>query len=118
MQATANVTKETTNWNRINWRDSNRVVRNLRQRIFRATRESNWKKVRSLRCLSEKDDTRLRMHPKKGWKWRQKRYFGSLNLHRRDRWVFGDKSLGAHILKFSWFNIERHTKRQRLIISR
>ena len=51
MQATANVTKETTKWNRVNWRDSNRVVRNLRQRIFRATRESNWKKVRSLQKL-------------------------------------------------------------------
>ena len=51
MQATANVTKETTNWNHVNWRNSNRVVRNLRQRIFRATRESNWKKVRSLQKL-------------------------------------------------------------------
>jgi len=51
MQATANVTKETTNWNRVNWRDSNRVVRNLRQRIFRATREQNWQKVRGLQKL-------------------------------------------------------------------
>lgn len=58
--------------------------------------------------IRERRHTR-RMHPKKGWKWRQKRYFGSLNLHRRDKWVFGDKSLGAHILKFSWFDIERHT---------
>jgi RNA-directed DNA polymerase len=51
MQATANVTKETTKWNRVNWRSANRVVRNLRQRIFRATCESNWKKVRSLQLL-------------------------------------------------------------------
>lgn len=58
--------------------------------------------------IRERRHTR-RMHPKKGWKWRQKRYFGSLNLHRRDKWVFGDKNLGAHILKFSWFDIERHT---------
>ncbi len=64
MQATANVTKETTEWSRVNWRDSNRVVRNLRQRIFRATRESNWKKVRSLqkllmRCYSNRPIRKL-----------------------------------------------------------
>src|SRR5436305_9139331 len=37
-----------TDWNAIDWRKANRLVRNLRQRIFRATRENDLKKVRSL----------------------------------------------------------------------
>jgi RNA-directed DNA polymerase len=40
-----------TDWNAINWRKANRSVRNLRQRIFRATTEGNLKKVRSLQKL-------------------------------------------------------------------
>jgi len=51
MLATVNVTERTTEWNSINWRRTNKVVKNLRQRIFRATRENNWKKVRSLQKL-------------------------------------------------------------------
>ncbi|MEG4185622.1 group II intron reverse transcriptase/maturase [Microcoleus sp. Pol14D6] len=47
-------------------------------------------------------------HPKKPRYWRQSRYWGRLNLERRDRWVFGDKTTGMHLLKFSWFRIERH----------
>jgi len=39
------------NWHAIDWRKANRVVRNLRRRIFRATREGNYKKVRSLQKL-------------------------------------------------------------------
>jgi len=38
-------------WNAIDWRQANRVVRNLRQRIFRATRENDLRKVRSLQKL-------------------------------------------------------------------
>jgi len=49
-----------------------------------------------------------RTHPKKNWKWRQERYWGKLNLDRQDYWVFGNKQTGRHLLKFSWFNIERH----------
>ena len=49
-----------------------------------------------------------RIHPKKNWKWRQQRYWGRLNLDRQDNWVFGNKQTGRHLLKFSWFNIERH----------
>jgi RNA-directed DNA polymerase len=53
MQATrfANGTKKQTDWNAINWRKANRTVRNLRHRIFRAAREGNLKKVRSLQKL-------------------------------------------------------------------
>src|SRR4028119_1516084 len=46
-----NVTKRQTDWNAVNWRQTNRIVRNLRQRIFRATTEGNLKKVRSLQKL-------------------------------------------------------------------
>lgn len=49
--ALANGTKGQTDWNAINWRKANRFVKNLRQRIFRATTERNYKKVRSLQKL-------------------------------------------------------------------
>src|SRR5258708_37021981 len=38
-------------WNAIDWRAVNRSVRNLRQRIFRATQEGDWDKVQSLQRL-------------------------------------------------------------------
>lgn len=47
----ANGTKGQADWNAVNWRQVNRRVRNLRQRIFRASRENNLKKVRSLQKL-------------------------------------------------------------------
>src|SRR6476646_6905869 len=47
----ANGTKGPTAWNAVDWRQVNRRVRNLRQRIFRATRENDLKKVRSLQKL-------------------------------------------------------------------
>ena len=34
-------------WRSVNWRQANKVVRQLRQRIFRATQEGKSKKVRS-----------------------------------------------------------------------
>jgi RNA-directed DNA polymerase len=49
--SSANGTKGQTDWNTVNWRQVNRRVRNLRQRIFRASRENNLKKVRSLQAL-------------------------------------------------------------------
>src|SRR5258708_1846360 len=47
----ANVTERPTDWNSIDWKKANRQVRNLRQRIFRASREGNLKKVRALQRL-------------------------------------------------------------------
>ena len=47
-------------------------------------------------------------HPRKPRYWRQAKYWGRLNLARNDHWVFGDKRTGTHLLKFSWFPIERH----------
>ena len=40
-----------TNWNVIDWHQQARRVRNLRQRIFRATQAGDWKGVRSLQKL-------------------------------------------------------------------
>src|SRR5437588_8432315 len=55
MQGTtlANGTKKhsDTNWNSIDWHQQERHVRNLRQRIFRATQAGEWKRVRSLQKL-------------------------------------------------------------------
>lgn len=47
----ANGTEKQTDWNNIDWKAANRRVRNLRQRIFRASQEGNLKKVRSLQKL-------------------------------------------------------------------
>ena len=50
-----------------------------------------------------------RMHPKKSSGWRKYKYWGRLNFDRNDNWVFGDKRTLVYLLKFSWFNIRRHT---------
>jgi len=50
-QPLANRPMALTDWLRINWRKANRMVRNLRRRIFRATTEANYAKVRSLQKL-------------------------------------------------------------------
>jgi RNA-directed DNA polymerase len=47
----ANGTKTQTDWQSIDWKKANRIVRNLRQRIFRATQHGDWKTVRSLQKL-------------------------------------------------------------------
>jgi RNA-directed DNA polymerase len=47
----ANGTKGPIEWHNVIWREVNRQVTNLRQRIFRATQEGNFKKVRSLQKL-------------------------------------------------------------------
>jgi len=51
MQATITETETPTDWNRVNWREANQQVRNLRQRIFRASQEGDGRKVRSLQKL-------------------------------------------------------------------
>ncbi|MCP3683682.1 MAG: group II intron reverse transcriptase/maturase, partial [bacterium] len=48
---TANVSYRTTDWNRIDWKKVNRVVRNLRQRIFKAAAQGDFKRVKSLQRL-------------------------------------------------------------------
>lgn len=49
-----------------------------------------------------------RTHPNKSTAWQQGKYWGRLNVERQDNWVFGDKHTGQHLLKYSWFPIERH----------
>jgi len=53
MQSARNVTgtERPTDWNAVNWRQTYRNVRNLRQRIFRATQAGEWAKVRDLQRL-------------------------------------------------------------------
>ena len=47
----ANRTEESAKWNDIDWRRNTKLVRNLRHRIYRATRQGNVKKLRSLQRL-------------------------------------------------------------------
>jgi len=49
-------------------------------------------------------------HPNRPKKWRNNRYWGKLNLKRKDNWVFGDKRTGAYLSKYQWTKIERHPK--------
>jgi RNA-directed DNA polymerase len=52
MQATlVNGTDGQHNWNAINWRESNRIVRNLRGRIYKATQAGDYSTVRNLQKL-------------------------------------------------------------------
>ncbi len=52
MTTVINVTsKKDTNWQSVNWQIANRVVKNLRRRIFKATRSGRWKTVRNLQRL-------------------------------------------------------------------
>ena len=43
--------EECAQWRAVYWRQINRRVRNLRRRIFRATRENDHRKVKSLQKL-------------------------------------------------------------------
>jgi RNA-directed DNA polymerase len=47
----ANGPERRTDWNSVNWRQAQKIVRNLRQRIFRAAQASDLNKVRSLQKL-------------------------------------------------------------------
>jgi RNA-directed DNA polymerase len=47
----ANETEAPTDWQAVDWQQASRRVRNLRQRIFRASREGDTRTVRSLQKL-------------------------------------------------------------------
>jgi RNA-directed DNA polymerase len=49
-----------------------------------------------------------RNHPKKPMYWKKIRYWGRLNLDKKDNWVFGDKQSGMFLLRFAWCKIQRH----------
>ena len=55
----ANVTQRPTEWLSVNWRRAYRVVKNLRQRIFKATRGEAWSRVRNLQRLLFKSYSNL-----------------------------------------------------------
>jgi RNA-directed DNA polymerase len=57
----ANRTEGQTNWDAIDWRTTSRRVRNLRQRIFRATQEGDWDKVQSLQRLMLRSHANVQM---------------------------------------------------------
>ena len=40
-----------TDWSQVNWRKARKIVRNLRQRIFRARKLGQWKQLRRLQKL-------------------------------------------------------------------
>jgi RNA-directed DNA polymerase len=46
-----NVTERTTDWKSVKWKNAYRVVRRLRQRIFKATKGGSLKLVRNLQKL-------------------------------------------------------------------
>jgi RNA-directed DNA polymerase len=47
-------------------------------------------------------------HPNKPTRWIIRRYFGTFNKSRQDRWVFGDRDSGAYLHRFAWTKIVRH----------
>jgi RNA-directed DNA polymerase len=50
----------------------------------------------------------LRRHPNKPRTWVKARYFGLFHPSRQDRWIFGDRTSGAYLRRFSWTKIVRH----------
>ncbi|MHC5611102.1 MAG: group II intron reverse transcriptase/maturase [Nostoc sp.] len=57
--ATNGLKKQLENWNQVNWKKVNKTVRNLRQRIFRARKLGNFRKLRSLQKLMQKNYANL-----------------------------------------------------------
>ena len=51
MRNNANVTERISDWHSIDWYEVNRNIRNLRRRIFKATQNDDWRKVRNLHRL-------------------------------------------------------------------
>jgi RNA-directed DNA polymerase len=68
-------------------------------RLFNKLDHYLWRLIYKWAVISHSD------RPKR---WVIARYFGRFNRSRQDRWVFGDRSSGAYLHKFSWTNIIRH----------
>jgi RNA-directed DNA polymerase len=71
----------------------------IASKVFSAL--DNWMFLKAVRWVN-------RTHPQKPNAWRRARYWGHLHPNRADQWVFGNKAVGAYLLKFKWFKIERH----------
>ncbi len=59
ISTTNGLRKPLENWSQINWRKVNKVVKNLRQRIFLARKLGNWRKLRNLQKLMQKSYANL-----------------------------------------------------------
>ncbi len=57
--ATNRPKRQLEDWNQINWKKVNKFVRNLRQRIFRARKLGNYRKLRSLQKLMSRSHANL-----------------------------------------------------------
>jgi hypothetical protein len=53
--ATNGLKKQLENWHQINWRKAIKTVRNLRQRIFRARKLGDFRKLRSVAVVDTKE---------------------------------------------------------------
>lgn len=56
---TNGVNEQFTNWSQINWKKVRKIVKNLRQRIFRARKLGQWKQLRRLQKLLLKSRSNL-----------------------------------------------------------
>ncbi len=59
VMSTNGLKKQLENWSEINWRKVNKLVKNLRHRIFRARELGNFKKLRNLQKLMQKSYANL-----------------------------------------------------------
>jgi RNA-directed DNA polymerase len=50
----------------------------------------------------------IRSHPNKPKRWVADQYFGRFNQSRNNRWVFGSRTTGDCVPRFSWTKIVRH----------
>lgn len=57
--STNGLKRQLENWNEINWRKVNKLVKNLRHRIFRARELGNFRKLRNLQKLMQKSYANL-----------------------------------------------------------
>jgi hypothetical protein len=81
--------------------------------VKRVTQQSRGRKTAGISALDSYVWTLTykwakRTDPKKPKYWIVNKYFGRLNRTRNNNWVFGDRTTGAHLPKFSWTTIRRH----------
>lgn len=59
ISTTNGLKKPLEDWSQINWRKVNKVVKNLRQRIFLARKLGNWRRIRNLQKLMQRSYANL-----------------------------------------------------------
>ncbi len=59
VMSTNGLKKQLEDWSQIKWREVNKLVRNLRQRIFRARKLGDFRKLRNLQKLMQKSYANL-----------------------------------------------------------